>query len=156
MVINKQKYRKFVGRSILTGFLGGLFFIGFSYLFYMFNFIEISPKSYLIHSWTSSLWTNSWQGEIITLVLGAIISIFVAYMYVLLFKKILSLWLSIIFGSILWGVVTFIWPILFNNIPTAQGLDVNTIVSSLSLFILYGTFISYSISFYYKQINSLD
>lgn len=154
MVINKQRYRQFVGRSILTGFIGGIFFIVFSYLFYMFNFIEVSPKSYLIHTWTSQLWTNSWQGEVITFILGAIMSIFIAYVYVLLFKKVFSLWLSIIFGSILWGAVTFIWPILFNNIPAIQALNINTIVSSFCLFILYGTFIGYSISFDYKQMNS--
>jgi|SRR5690625_878348 len=156
MDTKKQKYRKFIKRSMFTGFVGGLLLVLFSYLFYIFNFIELSPKAYLLDSWSSRFLVKNWQGVVITYLLGIVMSLLIAIMYVLLFKKLFSLWLTIIFGTTLWGTVVFLWPVLFNNIPTIHNLSVNTIVSSLGLFILYGTFIGYSISFDYKQFNTID
>jgi len=154
--MNKQKYRQLLIRTILTGFFGGLFLIIFSYFLYIFNFLEVSPKVYMIRSWTLASWTSKWQGEMATVCLAIILSIIIALLYFLLFKKILSVWLSAIYGIVLWLIVGYMFSFLSSNIPALHMLNTNTIFSSLCLFILYGTFIGYSISFDYYQTFSVD
>lgn len=149
--MNKQKYRQLLLRTLLIGFFGGIFIIMFSYFLYIFNFIEVSPKVYMIRSWTLASWTNKWQGEMLTICFAIFLSIVIALLYFLLFKKILSVWFSIIYGVILWLFVGYMFSFLFSNVPALHTLDTNTIFSSLCLFILYGTFIGYSISFDYYQ-----
>jgi len=148
---NKQKYVNVMLRSILVGFIGGLGFLLFSYFFNVFNFLEISPKSYLVKIWTSTSWTNSWLGVMVTISLGIILSIIAALVYFVLFKKIMSVWMGVFYGIILWLMTGYLFSLIFAHIPVLHTLSSNTVVSSLCLFILYGTFVGYSISFDYYQ-----
>lgn len=149
--MSDRKYRQLLTRTILIGLFGGIFMIIFSYFLYIFKFIDISPKAYLIHSWTKASWTNHWPGEVGTILFALILSILSALVYFLLFKKILSISLSAVYGVVLWLLMGYLLSFIAPNIPALHTLDVDTIFSSLCLFILYGTFIGYSISFDYRQ-----
>lgn len=151
MQTSRRKYVNVMLRSVLVGFVGGLSFILLSYFLYVFNFLEISPESYIVKIWATSSWTNSWLGIIATMSLGSVLSIIAALVYFVLFKKIMSVWMGIVYGIILWLMIGYLFSLVFVHIPAPHTLSSDTVVSSLCLFILYGTFVGYSISFDYYQ-----
>ncbi|GGA68182.1 hypothetical protein GCM10008025_10150 [Ornithinibacillus halotolerans] len=141
----------FLGRSLLTGFVGGILASLIGWFMYYFNFMEVSAKSFILRSWTTAGWTDSWLGDLLTIILIGIISIGVALIYYGVFKKASSLWGGIVYGLILWAIVFFVLQPIFANIPNLSEMELKTIVSTICLYILYGTFIGYSISFDYHD-----
>ncbi|MFC3039040.1 YqhR family membrane protein [Virgibacillus xinjiangensis] len=138
-------------RSLLTGFIGGIFWSFIGFIMYYFNFTELSSKHYLLRSWNRSGWTDTWLGEALSILLVGLLSIVVALVYYMLLKKVNSLWAGAAYGIILWVVINYIATPIFENIPPANELSLETIISSLCLYILYGTFIGYSISYDYHE-----
>lgn len=141
-----------LSRSLLTGFIGGLLWSSLGALAYFFNFTEVSPKMYVLRSWTTAGWTDTWLGNVIAILLVGLLSILTALLYYGLFKKIESMWMGVAFGAILWAVVLFVLQPVFPNIKPATNLNQETIVTMLCLFVLYGTFIGYSISYDYHDM----
>lgn len=142
-----------LSRSLLTGFIGGILWSGFGVVMYYFNFAEIAPKTYLLRSWLTAEWTKGWLGDIISILLIGLISLLTAFIYYGLFKKVNSLWMGILYGVVIWVVIFYLSQPIFTNVPALVDLSKNTIVSSLCLFILYGTFIGYSISYDYHDLQ---
>lgn len=151
MTMSERHKRQHFIRTIWIGLFGGMFMIFFSYFLYIFNFIELSPKVYLVYSWTKASWANRWVGEIVTMILSLILSMISALIYDALFKKLLSVILSAFYGIALWLILGYVSSFIAPNIPILHSLNSDTIFSSFCLFILYGTFIGYSISFDYRQ-----
>lgn len=140
-----------LGRSLLTGFVGGILWSTISVLLYIFNFLEVSPKSFVLKSWLNKEWTDGWLGELISIIIIGLLSLATALIYYGILKKVKTLWVSVLYGVILWGIVFFLLQPIFTNVPGLFELQTNTIVTSICLFILYGTFIGYSISYDYHD-----
>ncbi|WP_427902203.1 YqhR family membrane protein [Ornithinibacillus xuwenensis] len=149
---NKQEESSsFLGRSILTGFIGGIIASLLGIFMYYFNFSEVSAKSYLIRTWSKAAWTDTWLADLVSTSLIGILSIGVAIIYYGILKKIYSIWMGVVYGLVIWGIVFFILQPMFPNIPSVAEMEMKTIVSTMCLYILYGTFIGYSISFDYHD-----
>ncbi|ASN05272.1 YqhR family membrane protein [Virgibacillus necropolis] len=149
---NKQeKSYSLLARSLLTGFIGGLGWSTLGLIMYYFNFSKVSPTSFILRSWLNAKWTHEWLGDLISIVIIGVISIVVALVYYGLLRKISTMWIGTLFGIILWGIVFYLLQPIFPNIPPLNELGKDTIVSTLCLFILYGTFIGYSISYDYRD-----
>lgn len=147
----KEDPRSILSRSLLTGFIGGMFWGFIGMVMYYFNFSEVTLKSYLLRSWTTAEWTGTWLGDVVSILLVSVISILTAFIYYGLFKRINSMWLGAAYGVILWGIVFYVLQPIFENVPPVTDLNANTIVSTICLYILYGTFIGYSISYDYHD-----
>lgn len=145
--------KKMLKRTLITGFVGGLFWTSISIALFYVNILEISPKYLFVRSWSKTTWANQWLGNLIALAIAGILSMVVALVYYLLFKKFQSMWIGVLYGIFLWCIVFFG---LLNLLPAMIPIhhySSDTIVSSLCVFILYGLFIGYSISFdYYDSI----
>lgn len=149
---NKQVDRFFLlMRSLLTGFISGLLWSSIGVAMYYFNFIEVTPKTFILSPWKSITWTHGWIGDLISIIIVAIFSIFLAFIYYILFKKFPSIWGGIIYGCIIWLIFFFGVQPLFPHVKQLADLSKETIVTTISLFVLYGTFIGYSISFDYHD-----
>lgn len=59
------------------------------------------------------------------------------------------MWMGIIYGGLLWLVTFFLIQPLFPYTKQIMELSLDTIISTICLFVLYGTFIGYSISYDY-------
>ncbi|PAV29092.1 hypothetical protein CIL05_14050 [Virgibacillus profundi] len=138
-------------RALITGLIGGMFWSLFGIFMYYFNFSEVAPKTFLLRSWLRTEWTSGWLGDLVSIVLVGVLSLLTALIYYGLFKKVNSMWMGVAFGIILWGIVFYLLQPIFLTIPTLIELNKNTIVSTICLFILYGTFIGYSISYDYHD-----
>lgn len=148
---NQKEVSLVMMRSLLTGFFGGLLWSGMSVGMYYFNFIEISPKAYLLRTWTKASWTDGWIGDIVSILLVGLLSIVVALIYFALLKKIYSIWMGVVFGFSLWLIFYYGLHPLFPHIQSVTNLSSNTVISTLCVFILYGTFLGYSIAFDYND-----
>ncbi|WP_010530961.1 YqhR family membrane protein [Lentibacillus jeotgali] len=149
---NKQEEPiSILSRSLLTGFIGGLLGGFFGVVLYYFNFSEVAPKSYLLRSWLTASWIDGWLGTVLSILMIGVISLLTAFIYFILFKKVNSLWMGVAYGIVLWFIVFYIVQPIFPNIPPLRDLNANTIVSTICLYVLYGTFIGYSISYDYTD-----
>jgi len=151
---NKQEESmSLLSRSLLTGFIGGMLWSSLGVLAYLFNFSEIAPKTYVLRSWLTEGWTDTWLGNIISIFLIGVISVFIAFLYYGLFKKVNSMWMGVAFGIVLWAILLFVLQPIFPNVKPAADLKLDTIITTLCLFILYGTFVGYSISYDYHDMK---
>lgn len=144
--------RHILWRSLLTGFIGGVFWCSVTLIASYFKIIDISPKMYLQLILSNKKWLTKWYGTVFTIIIFGVFSIVIAYVYHVLFKKIERLIVGVLFGMGISVVVLFILPHLFNDAPYLLTMSKRSMTASICLFILYGTFIGYSISFDYKQI----
>ena len=149
----KEKPMSFMTLVILTGFIGGLVLGALAYLAYIFDFTAISPKV-ILEPWAIGDWKNGWLGTVISIILIGGISILVALIYYALLRKFNNIWAGIVYGLVLFLLVFFILNPIFPGIPPFHKLKVNTLVTTLCLYVLYGLFIGYSISYEEAEIQS--
>lgn len=145
--------KKIFLRALLTGFIGGLFWCTLTLVLNYFNIVDLSPKTYLKLLFTKDKWLSKWYGTIFTIFIYSILSMVFASIYYVLFKKIEGMVIGIVYGMTLFLIVVFLLPQLFTNTPYIFSMSKRSIITSACLFILYGTFIGYSISFDYYQIK---
>lgn len=140
-----------LARALVIGFIGGVTWSIFGVTLYYFNFSEVAPKTYLLRSWLRADWTDGWLGDVVSILLVGILSVLVALIYYGLLKKANFLWVACLFGIVLWFIVFIVAKPIFPNVYPVSDLHTNTIVSTACLYILYGAFIGYSISYDYHD-----
>ncbi|GIO23159.1 YqhR family membrane protein [Oceanobacillus sp. J11TS1] len=143
----KENEESILKKAMYTGFVGGVVFSLLGSILYYFNFLEVSPKLYLLTSWVDAGWTDTWLGILFTTILAGIVSLLVAFLYYLIFKKIKYMWAGVLYGFILWAILFVVFRPIFTDIPHIMEWTIDTWVTTICLFILYGTFIGYSISY---------
>ncbi|MBS4209628.1 YqhR family membrane protein [Bacillus sp. FJAT-50079] len=135
--------------TILTGFIAGVFGTGFHYLAHYFHLTSIHPT--VVFAALSGKWKVTWIGFVVALLIYGILSIVAAALYYVLLRK----RNSIVWGM-MYGVVTFIlvffvfYPILLGGEPIWKK-DFITFCTEICFYLLYGTFIGYSISYEYEE-----
>ncbi|RXY98583.1 hypothetical protein DMO16_02260 [Fictibacillus sp. S7] len=153
--MNRDKNKRdepssFMGRVVSVGFFGGLFwgFIGF-FAYYL-NLSKIGP-ALILAPWALGKWKSQWLGQLIGVVVIALLSILVAIVYRFLFSRIKSKFAGIFFGVLLWVLVFYLLHPIFPDLEPMNKIGRNTISTTLCLYILYGVFVGYSISFEYQE-----
>ncbi|WIF96901.1 MULTISPECIES: YqhR family membrane protein [Pontibacillus] len=149
----KEKPMSVISKALVTGFIGGVLWSFIGTVAYFFNFSTVSAGSFVIRSFVQNEWSSRWLGELIAILAVGLISLLIAILYFGLLKNTKGLWPSMAFGAALWFIVFFLFQPVFSAVPSLGDLDSDTIVTSLCLFILYGAFIGYSISYDYQQNN---
>src|SRR5699024_1892228 len=134
------------------GFWGGILWSIAAVIMYYFNFTEVAPKTFLIKSWTTANWASGWLGDAISVLIAGVLSILIAFIYYGLLKKVTSMWMGVVYGLVIWGIIFYVLQPVFPRVPQLVDFDKNTVISTICLFILYGTFIGYSISFDYQSM----
>jgi hypothetical protein len=139
--------------TLLTGFIGGVFGCLFGYLVHTFHFTMISPAVILGPS--QGAWEAGWVGvAIITLIYG-LLSMLMALLYFSVLKKKKSLWWGAGFGIFIFIVIFFILQPLIPGMKPLMKYDLNTFLTEICFFIVYGVFIGYSISYEYNELINL-
>lgn len=138
-------------RSLFTGFIGGIIASIGGILLYYFNFSEIAPRTLELRPWVKTDWTDRWVGDVISILITGVLSIVPAFIYYSLFKRFKSVVFPAILGVILWMIIFLLLNPILANIPSVIQMSPSTIVSTICLFILYGTFIGFSISYDYHD-----
>lgn len=152
MMENKTEVEQmsFGGKVALIGLFGGIIWSLVGYFAFYFNFIRVGPALALM-PFALGDWKDTYMGQLVGIGLIAVLSIGVAFLYKLILQKINKMWVGIVFGLVLWFIVFFVLNPIFPGLKALQNLDINTIITSICLYVLYGTFIGYSISFEYAE-----
>lgn len=143
-----------VSRVVMIGLFGGLFWSLLGYIAYIFNFTEMGP-ALILEPWIDAEWKNSPLGNFIGIAIISLASILIALLYNAMFSKFDKLWIGITFGLALWGLVFYLLNPIFPNLKPVTELDPNTIITTICLYILYGVFIGYSISYDAVEMKKL-
>ena len=132
------------------GFFGGLFWSSIGYLSFYLNFSRVGPALILM-PWAFGDWKNGWLGQVVGILAIAFLSIAVAFIYRLIFAKINKSWPGLLYGIALWiGVFGLLNP-FFPGLKPLMNLDINTIITNLCIYAVYGLFIGYSVSYEYHE-----
>lgn len=148
---NREESMSVKSKSLIIGFTGGIIWSTLGLIMYFFSFSEVAPRSYVLRSWITAEWTSGWLGNILSIIIVGLLSLLCAFIYYGLFRKINTIWMGIIYGILLWVIIFYILQPVFPNVPDIAELNSYTIVSTICLYILYGTFIGYSISYDYED-----
>src|SRR5690625_1501038 len=96
---NQKDVQALFVRSLLTGFIGGVFLGFFNMVMYFFNFSEITLKDYLWYpNSATEIWTG-WFGNIFVFIIFGCISMAVALVYYASLRKINSFWIGFLYGA---------------------------------------------------------
>lgn len=148
----KEEPMSVIGKAITTGFVGGVFWSLLAYFASILNFTEVSPNL-ILQPFALGDWKEGVIGNLISIVIIGLISIGAALVYYAVLKRFKSMWFGVAFGGALWALVFFVLNPIFPNVDTVFELQRGTIVTTLCLYILYGTFVGYSISFDYNELQ---
>ncbi len=89
--------------------------------------------------------------HVIGILVLSLLSILIAWVYHALFRKINTVWAGLWFGLALWVVIFFALHPLVPGVGSFRQLDWNTNITILCLFLIYGLFVGYSISYEHLQ-----
>lgn len=149
-----EKPLSFMAMVIITGFVGGILWSGLAFFAYFFNFTEIHPRV-ILEPWAIGAWKKQWLGTVISIVLIGAISIVVAIVYYIALRKFKSILIGMGFGLALLVLVLFVLNPIFPGIPPFREIDRNTLITTACFYILYGTFIGYSISYEEHEMKKI-
>lgn len=149
----KQEPMSFIAMVIITGLFGGIFWSGLAYFAYLFHFTEIRPNI-ILEPWLIGNWKNGWLGTVISIIFIGLFSIVASLIYFFILRKFKSQWIGALYGILLFIIVFFVLNPIFPGMEPFGRLSRTTIVTSICFYILYGTFIGYSISFEENEIRN--
>jgi hypothetical protein len=142
----KERPMSLIMKVVITGFFGGAFWSLLGYFAYTFHFTELSPNMILL-PWAVGDWKYGRLGNFLSIFLIGILSILVALVYYAFFKNMKNIWAGVVYGVALWALIFFVFNPLFPNLQSVAELNRDTTITTICLYILYGVFIGYSISF---------
>lgn len=142
-------------RIMAIGLWGGFLWSAMGFIAYYLNFAKYGP-ALILAPWALGKWKNGLYGQLVGVAVITLLSIGVAFLYKLLLIKVKNIWISVGFGMTLWVLVFYIIQPWIPGLKPVLHLGLNTISTSLCLYILYGLFIGYSVSFDLEIENSND
>jgi hypothetical protein len=150
-----EKPMSFMSMVVITGFVGGILWSSLALLVYFFNFTDVRPNV-ILEPWALGDWKKGWIGSVFSILTIGILSIGTALLYYALFRKMKGIWVSMLYGVVLFVLVFYVLNPIFPGIDSFWKLSRDTIITSLCFYILYGVFIGYSISFEESERNARE
>lgn len=147
---NYPNHMSIITQVFWTGLFGGIFWSAIGYWAHFFHFTSLQPNV-ILEPWALGNWKKEWQGTLISIILIGFLSVGVAFIYYAAMKKLKGLVAGIIYGIVIFLIVFFVLNPLFPSISPIKELNRDTIITSICLYIIYGLFIGYSISYQYQQ-----
>lgn len=151
----REKPLSFFAMVMTIGFVGGLVWSTIAYFAYVFNFTEIRPNV-IIEPWTIGAWKEQWLGTVISIILMGLISIGAAILYYSTLRKFNNLYVGMLYGVLLFLLVFLVLNPIFPGIRPFTELPRMTIITSVCIYILYGVFVGYSISYEENEIRKIE
>ncbi|PLR99907.1 YqhR family membrane protein [Bacillus sp. T33-2] len=148
-----ERPMSFMAMVIWTGFFGGIFWSALGYLCYLLNFTNVSPNV-ILEPWALGDWKREWLGIVISILAIGVLSIGAALLYYFLLRKIKSMWAGACYGIALFLLVYIVLNPIFPGIHPFWDLSRNTLVASACLYVLYGVFVGYSISYEETELKN--
>ncbi|HEX6922558.1 MAG TPA: YqhR family membrane protein [Bacillales bacterium] len=150
---NKPKPMSYGTKCVLIGFWGGLICGVIGFIAYLLNFTAFGPALALA-PWALGDWKNELLGQIVGIFAIALLSILTSLVYKVILARWYTMWLGVVYGAVIWFVIFYVLNPIFPGLKSIADFDKNTLISSICLYIFYGLFIGYSVSFEYHELNN--
>lgn len=147
MMAKVKKGQYSLMNAIIVGFFGGLLLATLQLIFHYFNISKVSYEKILALIYIDGAWIAKWYGILLFIFIIGVLSILIALVYYILCRRVKGWLIGALFGLILWGFFGSLLPSLLYDIKWASFYKSNTNVMQICLFLLYGIFIGYSISY---------
>lgn len=147
----KQRNQKILV-ALYIGVSAGIIWGLFSLLAYYLQFTDVGTSMYAKPILNPD-YVLKWQGHFIGLAFFTIFSIIVSLIYAFLLVRFNSPWIGIAYGLVLWAIVFFPVNRLLDLTKSVKELGYNSNSIMLSIYILFGLFIGYSLS---TEFNDSD
>lgn len=148
----QEEPRSLTTRSAIVGFYGGLIWGVIGYLAYLLQFSLYGP-AFILKPFIVADWVHTALGQWMGIFVLALVSIGVALVYKFAFARIPYMWCGLLYGAAFWILVFYVLNPLFFDLKPLEFIEETTLVTTFCLFLLYGLFIGYTISFEYHQFN---
>lgn len=135
------------------GFFGGIFWSFFAYIASIFDFMQIRPN-FILGRLSLGSWINGVWGQLLCIVIFGIVSILFSFIYYFIGRKWMGVWPGIFYGFFIWVLLFVILGQIAFDLKPIKDYSSDTIVTSICFYILYGTFITYSVSFSFHEESS--
>lgn len=132
--------------SLHIGFFAGLIWGGIRVFFYYFQFTKLLP-GFLLEPFYPHSFLESSQGQYLGWIYFILFSMVASLIYTALLSKLRGAWIGIAYGCLWWFLLLAVIGPWLEMSPAINQLDLNSILSELCVFVLWGVFIGYSISF---------
>ncbi|MFS1512146.1 YqhR family membrane protein [Chengkuizengella sp. SCS-71B] len=141
---NKKRTNRFLF-ALNLGFFAGLIWGAIHKGFYYLSFTKIT-SSFLAEPFFKHDFLNTWSGFFIGWLFFILFSIFSSFIYTFLFSKVKGAWLGLVYGLFWWAnIYLWIGP-LTGMMEWINKLDLNSIITGVCFFLLWGIFIGYTIA----------
>lgn len=144
-----NKLNKYVfGKAMVIGVFGGIIWSALFVGLFAFKMIEIDPVYPLQIVFGDMASFKKWYAYLFVILVNGILSLIIAMGYYFTLKKQPHWIVGALYGVFWWGVLMLVVPRWINggNMHPAE-----TYIATFAVFLLYGVFIGYSISFEYKN-----
>ncbi|WP_173916174.1 YqhR family membrane protein [Halobacillus sp. Marseille-Q1614] len=149
----KEPPQSVLAKTLTIGFMAGLIWSTLGSVFYYFNFTQVSAATFIFRSFWQTDWTGSLLAEILAVIIVGLLSIVVALVYYLVFKSRKGIWPGLIYGLLLYAIIFVAVNPVFSAVPSWSEMSSDSYVTNICVFILYGVFTGYSISYEYQEYN---
>ncbi|MEH7452236.1 YqhR family membrane protein [Gottfriedia acidiceleris] len=145
-----SKGNKNFNKIVSIGFFGGIFWSTVLLVLSYFDFTQIGPN-FVLERIKLGKWANGIVENLISIVGIGIISILIAFVFYFIGRKFNGVLPGIFFGLLLWVIVFILLGKIAFDLKAIKDYSSDTTVTTICLFILYGTFIAYSVSFAFQE-----
>ena len=146
----ESKGNKNFNKIVSIGFFGGIFWSTVLLVLSYFDFTQIGPN-FVLERIKLGKWANGYVENLISIVGIGIISIIIAFVFYFIGRKFNGVLPGIFFGLLLWVIVFILLGKIAFDLKAIKDYSSDTTVTTICLFILYGTFIAYSVSFAFQE-----
>ncbi|RAV01000.1 YqhR family membrane protein [Paenibacillus sp. YN15] len=141
--------------SLYIGFFAGILWGALKLLQFAMKYTDVVP-GFLLEPFYLHSFLLTWQGILLGYASLIVLSLAAALLYGLVLRKLRGPWPGIIYGLAWWaGLYLLVGP-LTGMVPAITQMDINSLVTDMCLFAVWGLFIGYSISFEFTDERSRE
>lgn len=138
---------------IYIGFFAGLIWGAMKIIEHYFKFTTI-VVGFLVEPFFKHDFLMTWQGVLIGWGFFMVFSIIAAFIYMVTMWRLQSAWWGIGYGALWWAAIYLLIGPLAGMTYWITDLDLNSILTDLCLFLVWGMFIGYSIAIEYTDTRT--
>lgn len=126
------------------GLYGGFIWGGMYIIAYFLGFTKVIP-GFLVEPFFKHDFLASWTGHMIGWLGFFVLTLVASFVYTALFRKVKGPWLGFGYGLAWWALLFGLGPFLKMMKPIYK-LDLDTLITTACIFIIWGSFIGYTIT----------
>lgn len=136
--------------ALYVGFFAGVLWGGLKIVEQYFHLTSLSP-GFLIEPFFKHSFLSAWAGYLLGWGSFILFSILASLIYAIVLAKAKGPWPGICYGLLWWGLIFLLIGPVSGMTEWIAYMDWNTILTDACLFVLWGLFIGYSISFEFTE-----